>query len=259
MKMELRHLMILGGAVMVAGVSSVAFAGHDPVIYDNGLPDWVTFGSPASQFDTVFPFDAGAADDFTLDHSGQGDGSWNITDVHWSGGYFGPGFPGQSPITDFNIIFWPDAGGVPAGGNGVGLPPIYGDALAIYNIAGNANETLAPGGDGVNQFDYWVDLPVAFNAAANTTYWVEIQPVFPFPPQWAFQRTFGQVNGARAVQGFDALALAFWSPAGFDADPDLDDPMDLTFSLTGEPVPAPGALALLGVAGLAGMRRRRRK
>jgi MYXO-CTERM domain-containing protein len=33
-------------------------------------------------------------------------------------------------------------------------------------------------------------------------------------------------------------------------------PADLAFQITGEVVPAPGALALLGLAGLAGRRRR---
>ena len=247
MKMELRHLTILGGAALAVGVSSAAFAGHDPVIYDNGASDY-NIGSPASQLDPVYPFDAGAADDFILGPSGQGDGSWNITDVHWAGVTFGPG--GVAPITSFNIIFWADVGGMPGGGQAPGLPPDYTQALAIYNIAGNANQTLAPGGDGVNNFDYWVDLPVAFNAAANTSYWIEIQPVTIFPPQWALQQTANQTGGV-THQGFDILNLAFWTPANSQA--------DSSFQLSGVPVPAPGALALLGVAGLAGMRRRRRK
>lgn len=253
MKMEPRHLTILGGAVLAAGLSSVAWAG-DPVIYDNGLPDWAMFGSPASQLDTAYPFDAGAADDFILGHSGQGDGSWNITDVHWSGVYFSG--DATSPGS-FNIIFWPDAGGMPAGGQALPNGPDYSQALAIYNIAGDANQTIDPAGDGVLQFSYWVDLPVPFVAAANTAYWVEVQPVFSFPPQWAFQRTAAQVNGAPAAQGFAIRGIPgvpYWSPAGGGA-----DPMDLSFSLTGTPVPAPGVLALLGVAGLAGMRRHRRK
>lgn len=249
MKMELRHLMILGGGAMAVGISSVAFAGHDPVIYDNGASDY-NIGSPASQLDPVYPFDAGAADDFILGPSGQGDDSWLITDVHWSGVYFGPGFPGNNPLTDFNIIFWADAGGMPDGGQAPGLPPDYSLALAIYNIPGNANQTLAPGGDGVNNFDYWVDLPTPFNAQANTSYWIEIQAVMIFQPQWAFQQTANQQGGV-THQGFDVLNLAFWTPAAGQS--------DSAFSLTGTPIPAPGALALLGVAGLAGMRRRRRK
>ncbi len=245
MKMELRHLTILGGAVVAAGLSSVALAGHDPVIYNNGAPDYAV-GSPASQLDTVYPFDAGSADDFMLGHSGQGDGSWNITDVHWAGVYWNPGGPG--PITSFNIIFWPDAGGMPAGGQAAGLPPLYGMALAIYNIPGNAGEAVDPGNPDGNHYLYGVDLPVAFNAAAGTPYWIEIQPVMTFAPQWATQATTG-ITGAPSHQGFDLLGLAFWTPVE----------ADLSFQLTGTPVPAPGALALLGVAGLAGMRRRRRK
>ena len=251
MRMELRHLTILGGAVIVGGISSVAFADHDPVIYDNGAPDWLTVGSPASQLDIGFPFDAGAADDFFLGHSGQGDGSWNITDVHWSGVFFN----GDAILpASFNIIFWADVGGIPDGGGQPDGSLNYGLALANYNIVGDANQTLDPGGNGISQFNYSVDLPEPFVAAPFTSYWIEIQPVFNFPPQWAFQRTFSQVNGAPAQQGFFGLGIPFWVEVGGGK-----DPMDLSFSLTGTPIPAPGALALLGVAGLAGMRRRRRK
>ncbi|MCH8260763.1 MAG: PEP-CTERM sorting domain-containing protein [Planctomycetes bacterium] len=72
--------------------------------------------------------------------------------------------------------------------------------------------------------------------------------MFDFPPQWAFGSVTG-VTGGQGVQGFPLLGIDFWTQIGSDRD----------FQLSGSPVPAPGALALLGVAGLAGMRRRRRK
>lgn len=232
-------------ATMVAGVSSVAFAG-DPVIYDNGAPDWTPGGgSPASQLELAYPFDAGAADDFMLGHSGVGDGSWNISEVHWFGSYFNGAF--ISPDS-FNIIIWGDVGGMPGGGGQGDGSLDYSQALATYNIAGDNNQTLV---DSDNGFSYSAVLTTAFNAAADTSYWIEIQPVFLFPPQWAFQRTAANVNGGQAHQGFPLLGLAFWTPTA--------QAFDLSFSLKGEAVPAPGALALLGLAGLSGMRRRRRK
>ena len=141
MKMELRHLTILGAAALAVGVTSGAFAGHDPIIYSNGTIDYGV-GSPASQLDLAYPFDAGAADDFMLGPSGQGDNSWNITDVHWSGVFFG-GAPISIP--SFNIIFWADVGGIPGGGGQPDGSLDYSQALAIYNIAGNGNEVPDPG------------------------------------------------------------------------------------------------------------------
>ena len=210
------------------------------IIFDNIGPNggYTTgAGSPASQLDPGYPFDSGAADDFTMNDA------YFIEDVHWVGAFF-TGTGGPNTIQSFNIIIWPDANGVPAGGTPVGNPPDYNQALAFYDIAGNANQM--DNGDGTNS--YWVDLPVPFETTAGTTYWLEVQAVFPFAPQWAFQHTFGE-QGNHAVQGFDFLDLAFWSPVA--------GPGDMAFQLTGTLVPEPATLMLLGCGTLVLIRRRR--
>lgn len=172
---------------------------------------------PASQLDIVYPFNSGAADDFTLPESPLG--QWEITGVRWSGKYWSPNGPG--PITAFNIIIWPDDGGMPAGGTPSG-PPDLDQALAVFNIPGSANETETIDG---NHYDYDANLPASFIADPDTTYWLEIQAVMRFSPQWGWQVTVN-TQGLHPFQGFDALNIDFWTPVG--------DPGDLAFQLLGQ-------------------------
>ena len=94
--------------------------------------------------------------------------------------------------------------------------------------AGVANETLISG----TVYRYDIDLTTAFVAEANTTYWLSIQPTLLFPPQW----------GWAAGTGGDGVAYQ-----------DLfntrtQQALDLAFSLTGNVLPAPASLGLVGLA-----------
>jgi hypothetical protein len=221
----MRRIFLFVVALCVWG--SVAAA--DPVVFDNitpnGGPNYAG-NSPASQLSTggQYVYDAGAADDFVLSATTP------VTDVHWIGLYFNGS---QVPIRSYNIVFWPDANGVPAGGTPAG-PPNYAQALAIYNIAGTCNETADVSNPGI--FTYFTDLPVPFVAQGGLRYWLEVQPVFDFPPQWAWLVTNGR-QGMQAVQGFDYLQMPFWSQTSATE-------ADLCFVLTGTGVPTPGALAM---------------
>jgi MYXO-CTERM domain-containing protein len=235
----------LGGAAVAAGLVTAARAGV--VIYDNGLPDYA-IGSPASQLDPVYPFYAAAADDFIFSSADfPGSNTMTVTGVHWWGVSFNPG--GVPAIASFRIVFWADAGGVPAGGTPVGNPPDESQAIAVYEVAGNGSQVPDLFG-GPNNFEYDLDLPTPLELAKDTPYWIQIQPTLTFPPQWAWQATTG-VSGSPAVQGFDILNLPFWTPAGAGS-------TDLAFNLRGFKTPAPGSVALLGLAGIFGSRRRRR-
>ncbi|MEE9131676.1 MAG: MYXO-CTERM sorting domain-containing protein, partial [Phycisphaerales bacterium] len=99
--------------------------------------------------------------------------------------------------------------------------------------------------------------PVAL--AADTTYWIEMIPLDA--PQNGFVLTSGNNDPDDTIIGnpvwirFPKFGFPDWSP-GSNL---FGHGHDISFALQGEVIPAPGAMALLGVAGLAGMRRRRRK
>ncbi len=128
-----RGLLWLGDAVTVA----VAAAGEGVTIFDNIVPNGglnPDGGSPASQYDAEFSFEAGAADDFVLPASPLC--RWTVTDIRWSGIYWGPDAP--SAITQFRIIIWPDVdGAIPVG---TGVTPDLGRALVVHDIPGDASE-----------------------------------------------------------------------------------------------------------------------
>lgn len=224
-KGTIRSLLFAGTIVAAASVASA-----DPIIYDNGGA--AVLGSLfSSQLDTVYPFDSQAADNFVLASN------YIVTGVNWSGGWFNSNGSGTDHnATAFNIYFYAD--------NGAGTAPVGGPGseFASYNIA-IGSVTVNP--TGVDSADYHVDLGPGLSLNGGTNYWIAIQSVNVFPPQWGWAS-----NGVagNAVQGFPLLGLPYWgliSPAS-----------DMVFSLEGI-VPAPGAVALLGMGGLMAARRRR--
>jgi len=72
-----------------------------------------------------------------------------------------------------------------------------------------------------------------------------------FEPELPADRTFASV-----LEGVDELAFSTYVPGFFFGFTDFDIGVD-NISITTTPIPAPGALALLGVAGLCSRRRRR--
>jgi hypothetical protein len=203
-------------------------AEDDSLLFDNitangGLMN--NYGR-ASQSAVAYPLDAGAADDFVLPNGGA------IARVHWLGSYYN-GSP--AAIDSWNIVFWPDAGGVPAGGAAAGHGPDYSRAVARYCVTGNGNEKAASG----TIYSYSVDLPQRFLAAPGERYWLEVQPVLHCPPQWMWSMT-NRAQGDQAVCGFDYFDnLPYWT---------VSYPgRDQAFTLIGT-VPEPGTLALLAAA-----------
>jgi hypothetical protein len=193
-------------------------ANADPVIWDNGGP---TGFFTASQDDTAYPFDAQAADDFVLADD------MYVTDVHWHGGYWG-GSPVE-PIA-FNILIYAD--------DGTGLAPTQ-PGTEIYGAYG-VSPNYAADPNYANGFFYDIDLASPFMAQAGVQYWIGIQAVVNFPPQWGWTSTFDGNHGATTVQGFPLLGIPYWTT--------LTE--DMSFQLTGIPVPAPTSMALLGLGAL---------
>ena len=214
-------------ALTVLSVASVASA--QDLLWDN-MPYGPAGGFMASQLDLVYPFDSQLADDFV--------GGFTVNHIEWNGGFFN-GSPVDIP--DWNIIFYADAGGKPTGGP---TDPT-GTALFHYVISGGAVDIVA---EADASYTYNVDIPDT--VFGGDTYWVAIQPVFAFPPQWGTSIALDSFQGGEVQFGFPLLGYDYWT----DGTTVFGDPRDMAFRLYG--VPAPGALALLGLAGLAGRRRR---
>lgn len=225
---------LLGVSIAVL-CSASAMAGT--IVWDNGNNDG-SGQALSSQRDTAFPFDSQTADDFMLPRNTVGDPllPTAISEVHWQGVWFNPGPPGNA--TAFNILFYADAGGVPTGGP---TDP-SGTALASYTIpAGGVNETALAGG----YFQYSAVLPSAFVAQKEVRYWVAIQSVNNFPPQWGWAFSTGTF-GNTATQGFPFLNVPYWTAV----------PAQMAFQLVGDKIPEPTSLALLSLGALALLRRR---
>ena len=131
-----------------------------------------------------------------------------ITGLEWHGTYSTPGLRGT--ITHFEITFWSDDAGLP------------GEPLQNYVITGNAGEEFVDGSSAALAFRYHTELPTPFEADANTTYWLSIQPTLNFPPQWSWR------------QGLGGDGLAAQIVRSISPDPSLLR-IDLAFALLGVP------------------------
>jgi hypothetical protein len=205
-------------------------ASAQDLLWDN-YPFGFGGGYMSSQLDLVYPFDSQTADDFMT--------SGMVQAIEWNGGFWG-GSPVDVP--DWNIIFYADAGGKPTGGP----EDPTGTALALY-IAPLADINVTMEGDG--SYTYYYELPDEF-AASGEVQWVAVQPVFPFPPQWGISVALDSIQMTEVQFGFPLLGNPYWTPGSVV----FGTARDMCFRLYG--IPAPGALALLGLAGLVGTRRR---
>ena len=142
-----------------------------------------------------------------------------VTGVNW----YGSGAP-DNGIAGFLIEIWADGSG-PSG------------LLFSQSIEGNANETASAN---ANAFSYSTVLDGAFDANADTTYWISIQvsTTVPFGTQW-FAGMGNDVAG-------DGMRLDFFGTRYYI------EAAGMAFSLTGggapNDVPEPTSLALVGLA-----------
>jgi hypothetical protein len=147
-------------------------------------------------------------DNFTLASSTA------ISEVHWRGAYeLHPSGSGQSPVSRFDLSIYRSIAGNSQPDMGAG------GLLAHYIVSGNGGETAAGTFGGVLMYDYAFTLPSPFQAAAGTTYWVEIVAsqgaVAPsFAPDWGLAVGSGGNNSHfRRITGatFQTIAndLAF--------------------------------------------------
>jgi hypothetical protein len=118
-------------------------------------------------------------DDFTL--------GWTqtITEIQWRGGYiYGLG----GPVIGFTLKIYPT--------NQTGFEPdVAHPPLESYQLMGNAGETPAEVLGGVQTYTYHYVLPIPFQAAAWTKYWVQIEGIQQggagFTPDWGLSPGLG--------------------------------------------------------------------
>jgi hypothetical protein len=136
-----------------------------------------------------------------------------ITDVAWTGGYWG-GSP--AAISGFTIGFYSDNAGVP------------GALLLSDAFSGNGNENLFASPIAT----YSTTLGTAFSAAGGTPYWMSIQATIGLPPQWGWaEGTGGNGNAYEVFRGTGGATFS-----------------DMAFTLSGSTVPEPVTFLLAGSA-----------
>ncbi|MDY7109120.1 MAG: hypothetical protein SYC29_10845 [Planctomycetota bacterium] len=218
--------------VAALGLASVAPA---DVIFDNGGPDG---SNGLSAGDFTFGYREGA-DDFVL---GDEYPMWNVEDLHFEYIWYNGG--GMGYVTQADVLFYADTGNGPE----VDPLPISPGISPIVNeeMTGNfyfSRESIA--------YDIEFDC---VELEAGVTYWVSV--TLQDCPENGFWLTSaagqGNIFGQQAYVSMPDYGYPKWTP-GYNA---FGEYYDLTFQLTGYGIPAPGALALLGLAGLVSRRRR---
>jgi hypothetical protein len=189
------------------------------VLWDNGAADELVL---SSQLDTVYPFHSQTADDFVLPTGPGGVTEYRIDEVRWTGGYWsGPG-PGRF---DFNLLFYADRGdgNAPTGG------PVDPTATALAEFF-FANAEVHETEVGPLRYTYAVELPEPVFVLAETRYWLAVQGVGSFPPNWGRAVTAGLMEH-EAVIGHSELGLDYWT----DTTAAFGTAYDLAFTLVGGP------------------------
>jgi hypothetical protein len=113
-----------------------------------------------------------------------------ISEVRWRGGYDPAKAGSGGPVQDFTIDIYQS---IPAGSE----PDLAVAPLVHYRVGGNAGETPAEVLGGVQTYDYGFVLPVPFEAAAATTYWVQIEAFQSGDPDWGLSVGTGTLGDGR--------------------------------------------------------------
>ena len=134
-----------------------------------------------------------------------------ITEVRWRGAYDPKRRGSGGPVRDFTVDIYPS---IPVGSE----PDVAKGPLIHYEVGGNANETPAEMVGDVQMYDYSFALPVPFEAAPFTPYWVQIEAQQGGNPDWALSKgTRGDSQHFRRILG-DSSNVYQYAPgdAAFD-------------------------------------------
>jgi hypothetical protein len=247
---------LLGIAVVGLIVAPVLSDWNHDVKWDQ-LDPQDSYGG-ASWVDYNTPSDALTADDFLCSETG-----W-ISDIE----FWGWSIYGNEYIDSFRITFYSD---VPASPGDASHP---GDMLYDYTI-GPVTDPEYPtlGWQEIETNHFKINLPEDqwFAQTAGNIYWIGIQGVMVTDGYfdgfyWNFRDRYEETWGDDAAFTSEYFGMAPWwswgSPAGY-ANPDLYETtlpadwtsLDMSFRLTGLPIPEPASL-LLVCAGILLARRR---
>jgi hypothetical protein len=148
-----------------------------------------------------------------------------VTDIHW----WGESFSGDN---DFQFTFYADSAGLPGS--------------VLLTTGGTLTMSSANPGSPFDPVSFYEsDLETMFTALPGTTYWVSVFNAAD-DASWLWLRADSVGNSSVHRR----LDLSTWRGSP-----------DLAFQLTGDPIPEPATMLLLGTGfvGLAGFRRKFRK
>ncbi|MHC4427529.1 MAG: hypothetical protein ACYS0D_02880 [Planctomycetota bacterium] len=131
---------------------------------------------------------------------------------------------------DFNVILYADRGdgNAPTGG------PDDPTATALYVETFSHDEVhQTPTGD-PDRFTYYVLLTDPFVVAADTKYWLAVQGIGDFPPNWGWSATSG-ITLHEAVMGYPLIGVPYWT----NTSSELGTAYDMSFQLVGTAVAEP--------------------
>lgn len=182
--------------------------------------------SASQDFDAYGAYDVVAIDDFTIDST------MSLTSASMVLGGWN-GYSGLGGIDGFTVSIFSSVDA--AGGS------IYGDVINMWFDTSSLSPVWSGGGDLIS-----FDLGGVTLGAGS--YWIGITPANAYGSNGqtgVYQSDIGDYSGAQA------------NPTGAFGFITQSTDVNYAYSLEGTGVPAPGALALLGLAGIASRRRRK--
>ena len=221
------------GLAAAASFALTAFASADVIMDQIGDMDGssqVANVSASQDFETAYDaYDIVAIDNFTIDTA------MNLTSASMVLGGWN-GFAGSSGVVAYTVSIFSSTD---AAGNS-----IFGDVLSVYLLAGSQGVTIDTDWAGGGEYVTFDMLTFSLDAG---TYWIGITPDNAFATNGQTGAYHSDLGDASGYQANPSGAFGFITqPTG----------ANYAYRLDGNAVPAPGVLALLGLAGLAGRRRR---
>jgi hypothetical protein len=114
-----------------------------------------------------------------------------ITEVRWRGAYDPSRRGSGGPVRDFTVEMYAS---IPVGAE----PDVANRPLVHYEVRGNAGETPAEKLGGVETYDYQFTLPIPFEVAPFTPYWIQVEALQAGEPDWGLvQATNGDAQHFR--------------------------------------------------------------